>query len=243
MEYLGISAFLAIALITLGSTYQRGLTLTRDFGDWFVDISSLIVHFFILPVVGVTLVYKLLDFSLPNLKGSISSTPWTNIGLYLVIDYAWYWNHRIFHADTPLWHLHSTHHKPVHIDVFITARNALLSHFAMVYLWLIGAASYILDDATFFMALVAFGTVVNLWGHSHLNLKTGSFIERIVSALIVTPRDHAWHHSRENSRCNFGTVFNVWDKLHGTIHRPKLGPNSYGDASKTTIWRQLFWPF
>lgn len=225
------------------SQNHRQSLVQRSSVDWVVDGASLLVHFFVLPLLQVAIVYSLLDFLIPELRGKVSASVWTSIGFYLVIDYAWYWNHRLFHAETPLWNLHSTHHKPDRIDVLITARNALVSHIAMVYLWFIGLATYVLSDASGFLALVAFGTVVNFWGHTHLNFKSGSLIGSILGILIVTPLDHHWHHSRENSRCNFGTVFNVWDRLHGTLYRPGIAPKEYGDSSKSTVWSQLIWPF
>lgn len=189
------------------------------------------------------LVYQLLDYFVPDLEGTLAPTVLTSVGLYLLVDYAWYWNHRLFHAETPLWNLHSTHHKPTHIDVFITARNAFVSHLAMVYLWLIGLATYLLSDMSLFLGMVAFGTIINFWGHTHLNFKSGSLANRLVSVFLVTPRDHTWHHSRENSRCNFGTVLNIWDRLHGTFYSPARSPDAFGDPTLSNAWRQLVWPF
>ena len=73
--------------------------------------------------------------------------------------------------------------------------------------------------------------------------KCGSRLERLVSAVFITPHDHFWHHSADNPHCNFGTVFSMWDRLHGTYHSPERLPSAFGTRLDMPVWRQLLFPF
>jgi sterol desaturase/sphingolipid hydroxylase (fatty acid hydroxylase superfamily) len=243
LEKLGLFAFLGLTLISLIVASERRRMVEKSTADWVTDIASVLMHFLILPALQVAVVFKLLNTFLPAWKGALPSSFWLSLLLYVLLDYSWYWNHRLFHARTPLWNLHRTHHSPEQIDVFVTPRNALLSHFLMVYFWFIGLATYLLSDASLFLTFATFGVVINFWGHTNFFLPCESWLNRVLSTVIVTPREHLWHHSRENPRCNFGTVLSFWDRWHGTDYCGADRPAAFGDPSKRTVWNQLIWPF
>ncbi len=242
MSTISIIAFSLFAVVTLTSKSSRSNVKTRSRTDWIVDAASLLIHFFGLPILSGSIVYGLCEWLLSSYRGVIGGGWFSGVLAYVFLDYLWYWNHRIFHADTPLWSLHSTHHKPTHFDVFITARNAVASHFAMVYFWGIGISVYLLKDSNSFLAMAALGGVVNFWSHTEYSLPKGSILEKIVGSIFVLPIDHSWHHSREESRVNFGTFFSVWDRLHGTLHRPGHSPTAFGEEKDVSVWKQLVWP-
>jgi sterol desaturase/sphingolipid hydroxylase (fatty acid hydroxylase superfamily) len=200
------------------------------------------MHFVGLPIMSGFIVYKFCDWQLSNHQGSIGGGWLSGVLAYVFLDYLWYWNHRIFHAETPLWSLHSTHHKSTHFDVFITSRNALVSHFAMVYFWGIGIAVYLLKDPSSFAMMVAIGGFVNFWSHTEYNLPKHSILEKVLGSIFILPSDHAWHHSREESSVNFGTFLSVWDRLHRTLHRPGRSPTAFGEEKEVSVWKQLVWP-
>lgn len=242
-ENLGLLAFLGFTMASLAVATERKRMTEKSAADWVTDIASILMHFFVLPALQVAIVYKLLNTFAPAWKGSLPSSLVVSLALYLLIDYAWYWNHRIFHAQTPLWNLHKTHHSPEQVDVFVTSRNALLAHFLMVYFWLIAAAVFLLSDATIFLAIATGGIVINFWSHTNFFLPCESLLNRMLIKVIVTPREHLWHHSRENPHCNFGTVFSFWDRWHGTDYCGSDRPAAFGEKSKRTVWNQLLWPF
>jgi len=242
-EKVGIFSFLAFTLASLMVASERKRMTNKPLADWITDLASVAMHFFVLPALQIVLVYKLLGTFLPQYKGAVQDSWWLSALLYLLIDYGWYWNHRIFHAQTPLWNLHKTHHSPEQVDVFVTPRNALVAHFLMVYFWFIAAIVYVLRDPTFFLWLTALGTVVNFWGHTNFYLPCDSLLNRVVRVFLVTPREHLWHHSRENPHCNFATVFSFWDRWHGTDYCGAERPTGFGEPSKRTVWNQLIWPF
>ncbi|MFK8139378.1 MAG: sterol desaturase family protein [Bdellovibrionales bacterium] len=243
MEQIGLFAFIVFAVLTFLLPFSRKAALSRSFTGWMVDLVSLGIHFFILPVLQIYIVFSLLNMCLYEIKGSFSVGIGDSFFLYLILDYGWYWNHRFFHAETPFWYLHSTHHRPAKLDFFITARNSLVSHFFMVYFWGIGLIVFLLKDASFFLGFVTFGMLINFWGHTSFSFKLNGYADRLLSYIFIMPRDHHWHHSREVSNCNFGTVFSIWDRLHNSLYRPGKLPDRYGEDSKETVWNQLIWPF
>lgn len=242
-ESLGLFSFFGFTLASLIVASERKRMSAKLLADWITDIASVLMHFVILPALQVAIVLTLLNTIVPTWKGILPSSLGLSLLLYVLIDYSWYWNHRIFHAQTLLWNLHKTHHSAEQIDVFVTPRNALIAHFFMVYFWFIALVTYLLNDASLFLAFAAFGVVINFWGHTNFFLPCESLLNRVLSAVIVTPREHLWHHSRENPHCNFGTVFSVWDRLHHTNYCGSDRPAAFGDPSRRTVWNQLIWPF
>lgn len=243
MEHIGLITFLFFLILSLTISSERKLLKAKTTQDWIIDSTSLIMHFFIVPVVQVLIVGGLLNKWVPHLKGVVTSSFFVSFLLYLIVDYGWYWNHRILHSRTPLWNLHRTHHAPIQMDLFVTARNLLITHFLMIYFWAIGAVVFFLQDPTYFLTFTVFGMVLNFWGHTSFSLPCNHPFNKIFTAVFVTPREHSWHHSRENPHCNFGTVISLWDRLHGTFYCESEHPKSYGEIYKKTIWNQLFWPF
>jgi sterol desaturase/sphingolipid hydroxylase (fatty acid hydroxylase superfamily) len=244
MEKVGIISFVFFLMLSLIIASERNQLKLKSFSDWIIDVASLLMHFLIVPALQVLIVIGLLNWLAPEWKGIVPSPFLASLFFYLLIDYGWYWNHRILHSRTKLWNLHRTHHAPTQIDVFVTSRNLLITHFLMIYFWAIGFAVYVLQDPSIFLVFASIGMVLNFWGHTSFSIPCNHLFNKIISSVIVTPREHLWHHSRENSQCNYGTVINIWDRLHGTFYCKSEHPKEYGDVSyKKTVWNQLFWPF
>jgi sterol desaturase/sphingolipid hydroxylase (fatty acid hydroxylase superfamily) len=242
-EKLGLFAFAGFTLASLMVASERRRFTEKSVADWVTDLASVLMHFLVLPSLQVAVVYGLLNALVPHWKGTLPGTFSVSLLLYVLVDYSWYWNHRLFHARTPLWSLHKTHHSPEQVDVFVTPRNALVAHFLMVYFWFLGLSTFLLADSSWFLGFAAFGVVVNFWGHTNFYLPCESWANRLLRTVIVTPREHLWHHSRENPHCNFGTVLSFWDRLHGTEHCGAERPAAFGEPAQRTVWNQLIWPF
>lgn len=211
--------------------------------DWLIDLFSQLMHFFIIPALQVALVFPLYSFLFPSLKSSVEIN-WLGAILFnMFVDYTWYWNHRALHARTKFWNLHALHHEPSHLDIFATPKNSFLSPFFMSYFWLLPFAIYISLDPAPLIAVASFSLFINFWGHTQLNFNPQSKIKKFLSVFLIQPEDHFWHHSNDCTSCNFGTVFNFWDKIHGTWHRPNYMPLKLGFKMSMPSWRKVFWPF
>lgn len=228
-----LNSFLfSLLVFTLISSKSNKDFLKRTKSDWVLDVASLMMHSFVLPLLNGLILYKLLEFILPEFRGSINFG-WTGaIIFHMLLDYGWYWNHRLFHGDTFLWNFHKVHHAPENLDILKTPRNSILSHFMMLYWWCIGAATYVALDPACIIFIGSVSLMINFWGHSPFDFPKDRKIGSLFLLIFITPRDHHWHHSSENSRCNFATVFTFWDRIHGTLHRTGDFPKKYGFPTK-----------
>lgn len=239
--FLKISVVLLIALaLTTRST--RESMRSRNLVDWSVDLVSMFIQIFALPLLSSAFLIVSLNAIIPEWKGTLNGGIWLSLALVMLLDYGWYWNHRLFHLDTPIWKFHKIHHSPKYVDVFITSRNSVPSHFLMVYFWFTGLFLYLLADPVPFLTLSAIGVLHNNWVHTSFVLKPGSFSEKFLSFFFITPIDHHWHHSGECKACNFASTFSFWDRLHRTLYRPGRLPLIYGDGVNESLLRQLFFP-
>jgi sterol desaturase/sphingolipid hydroxylase (fatty acid hydroxylase superfamily) len=239
-----IALYSVITLLILGTILnksERTHFKNRTTTDWVLDSANLLMHFFIMPFLQVVILYQIFDYLFPDLKSSFDLTFPLALIFYILIDYLWYWNHRTFHLDSPLWRYHKVHHSPSYLDPLMTPRNSILSHFLMVYWWLIGFGVYIAKDPISLISIATIGSMINFWGHSRFDLPDGKF-SRFIGLILITPKDHHFHHSKEQPRCNFGTVFSLWDRLHKTLYRNGQYPVQYGFVLKQKYLRQLLLP-
>jgi len=64
-----------------------------------------------------------------------------------------------------------------------------------------------------------------------------------VALFLITPHEHAWHHSREAFGCNYGANLSLWDRLHGTYRSPEAPPQALGIDAGEGFLRRAFFPF
>jgi sterol desaturase/sphingolipid hydroxylase (fatty acid hydroxylase superfamily) len=231
-----------LLVLTILSKVGQQVLMRRNASDWILDGISLLNHFLIIPMLQVALVIPIFIFSFPELKGTINIGWGLAVLASMFIDYGWYWNHRLFHAKTRFWSLHAVHHEPQDLDIFRTPRNSLLSPLFMVYFWVIPLFIYLAQDPVPFLFVTAFSLVVNFWGHTHFNFPKDSILRRIASSFLIQPKDHYWHHSSDQTYCNFGTVFNFWDRIHGTWHASEDLPQRLGFKLNYSLGRKIFLP-
>ncbi len=167
----------------------------------------------------------------------------------LVLDFAIWLQHVIFHAVPLLWRFHMVHHADLDLDVSSGFRfhpgEILLS---MGYKFAVIAA---LGPPA--AAVLVFEVVLNamaMFNHSNLNLPQP--LDRILRMLVVTPDMHRVHHSIDarETNSNFGFNLSWWDRLFGTyVPQPKLGHDGmtlgleqHQAPKKQTLWSLLIMP-
>ena len=137
------------------------------------------------------------------------------IASVVILDFAIYLQHVMFHAVPALWRLHRMHHADLDFDVTTGARFhpieillSMLIKFAAIAV--IGAPA---------AAVIIFEVLLNatsMFNHGNLRLPTG--LDRVLRWFIVTPDMHRVHHSIEDheTNSNFGFNLPLWDRLLGT---------------------------
>lgn len=185
--------------------------------EWFIDILSLLIQGFFIPLVGAVLWAKILFFCFPQFKGAWNIPFWASFLLaFVFVDYIYYWSHRILHHKK-LWHFHIVHHSASEMDVINTSRNSIITHFILPYIWLNGLFIYLLTEPAGYVIAFSITAIMDLWRHSKLYPeKTNHPLWKLFEFIFITPRTHSWHHSTNEFRHFFAANFALWDRLHGT---------------------------
>ena len=153
--------------------------------------------------------------------------------LFLLVDFAFYWLHRLEHFCRIFWAAHVTHHSAEHMNVSVGFRASLMRP---------------LYDFFFFLPLALFGfkpieillmySFAQIWAvfvHTEMIRKLG-WLEYV----FVTPSHHRVHHASNEKYIdkNMGMVLIIWDKLFGTFQKELLPeeyePIRYGLAKPLT---------
>jgi len=137
------------------------------------------------------------------------------IASVLILDFAIYLQHVMFHAVPALWRLHRMHHADLDFDVTTGARfhpiEIILSMFIkFAVIGVIGAPV---------AAVIIFEVLLNATSmFNHANLRLPLAFDRVLRLFVVTPDMHRVHHSIEDHETNSNFGFNLpwWDRLFGT---------------------------
>jgi len=141
----------------------------------------------------------------------------------LVLDFAIYVQHVLFHALPVLWRLHRMHHADLDVD----ATTGLRFHPLEILLSLGYKAAVVVLLGAVPWAVVAFEVLLNAASvFTHGNVALPERLDRWLRWIMVTPDMHRVHHSTRvvETNANFGFAVSWWDRLCGTYRaQPMLG--------------------
>jgi sterol desaturase/sphingolipid hydroxylase (fatty acid hydroxylase superfamily) len=141
----------------------------------------------------------------------------------LVLDFALYVQHVLFHAVPVLWRLHRMHHADLDVD----ATTGLRFHPLEILLSLGPKAAVVVLLGAVSWAVVAFEVLLNAASvFNHGNVALPERLDRWLRWIVVTPDMHRVHHSTRMAETNSNFGFSVpwWDRLCGTYRaQPALG--------------------
>lgn len=168
-------------------------------------------------------------------------SPATWVVAFVVLDFVYYWGHRLCHALAPMWALHAVHHQGSEMNFSVGLRGPMLAALQVVP-FLVPLAVLGIPLSVMFPIYLAH-TTYKLLVHTRIVGKLG-----LLEGLLVTPSQHRVHHAM-NERFldkNFGGVLAVWDRLFGTYQVEDETP-IYGSpvafsplANNLTPWRAVF---
>ncbi len=132
----------------------------------------------------------------------------------VLLDYTlWHW-HWLNHRVALLWRFHAAHHADRDLD----ASTALRFHPGELLLSVPFRAIQVVALGVAAGPLVLWETLVLVFIlFHHSNLRLPARLDSILGVIVITPRVHGIHHSRDPAELhrNFGTLSSVWDRLHG----------------------------
>lgn len=156
----------------------------------------------------------------------------------LLVEAGQYWMHRWMHNNALLWSTHALHHH-------ITQLNAMKGYVGNpIELFLISLsviALFDFDKAAVFAALNIMGAVSI---YAHANVRSDPPIW--YSFFFTTIRQHSLHHtalSFEDTRCSYGNVLILMDRIFGTYREGESSIVGQDDRRRLSIREQFAFPF
>ncbi|KTC83777.1 sterol desaturase family protein [Legionella brunensis] len=141
----------------------------------------------------------------------------------IILDFAIYLQHVMFHAIPLFWRVHRMHHVDLDFDVTTGIRfhpiEIILSLFIkFCVIILLGAPA---------LGVLIFEVLLNASSmFNHGNIRIPFVLDKIIRWIVVTPDMHRIHHSDipNETNSNFGFNFSIWDRVFGTYtDQPRLG--------------------
>jgi sterol desaturase/sphingolipid hydroxylase (fatty acid hydroxylase superfamily) len=169
---------------------------------------------------------------------------------FILLDFAIYIQHVVFHAIPLLWRFHMVHHADLDFDVTTGLRFHPVE--MLISLGLKLSLVALLGPNT--LAVFLFEIVLNATSmFNHSNIRLPSTVDKLLRYFVVTPDMHRVHHSViiQETNSNFGFNLSWWDRLFGTyLSQPSSGHESmeigltqFREASFLGLKRVLILPF
>jgi sterol desaturase/sphingolipid hydroxylase (fatty acid hydroxylase superfamily) len=225
-EYRGLFLVTALAIMALEFVVAR--RLNREIHDVSETASSLAIAvgngFIRASVAGIVAIpfifvpqHRLFDIPLDKV--------WALLGLFLGLEFLYYWMHRAAHTVRWLWATHSVHHSPTKLNFTAGIRlgwTGLISGNFLFFLPLVWIGFHPLAV----IAMLALNLMYQFFLHTELAPRLGP-----LEWVFNTPRHHSVHHA-SNGSCldkNFSGFLIIFDRLFGTFAvPPKDEPLRYG---------------
>lgn len=243
------------AIVALGEIVAPRRQLTTGKGmRWFTNMTMVALDtaivrllFPTLPV-GIALLVGHRDWGFLN----YANVPLVTrvIGGVVLLDFAIYLQHALFHNLPILWRIHRMHHTDLDLDV--TTGNRF--HPLEIILSLgIKAGTIVLTGAPA-LSVIIFEIILNGTSmFNHGNIAIPQYVDRWLRLLIVTPDMHRVHHSviPRETNSNYGFSLPWWDRLFGTYRdQPEaghegmtIGLREFRDPAALTLPHLLLLPF
>jgi sterol desaturase/sphingolipid hydroxylase (fatty acid hydroxylase superfamily) len=162
---------------------------------------------------------------------------WSVLGLFIGLEFFYYWYHRTSHTVRWFWMSHQVHHSPNQLALAAAYRLGWFGRFTGTALFftplvLAGFAPGVVLTALFLNLIYQF------WLHADWIPRLG-WLEYVLN----TPSSHRVHHARnpEYLDANYGGVLIVFDRLFGTyIPERKELPCDYGTVTPHVSSRNPF---
>jgi sterol desaturase/sphingolipid hydroxylase (fatty acid hydroxylase superfamily) len=251
---LGCFAGIFLAVVWGEFLAPRRRLSTPKASRWFINLGIVIINTLVLRIlfpvaaVGMAIIATQRDWGLFN---NVGIPHWVAVVLSIVIlDFAIYLQHVLFHAVPILWRLHMMHHADLDFDLTTGSRFHPIE---IIISMLIKIAVVILIGAPAF-SVVLFELLLNstaMFNHGNFFIPLG--VDRVLRLIVVTPDMHRVHHSvfPFETNSNFGFNSPWWDRLMGTYRdQPQMGHEGmtiglkqFRDPSRLTLFKILALPF
>jgi sterol desaturase/sphingolipid hydroxylase (fatty acid hydroxylase superfamily) len=156
------------------------------------------------------------------------------LALFLLVDFAYYWAHRMSHEVNLFWGGHVVHHQSEEYNLSVALRQSSLQ---VVWTSAFSLPIALIGFETLDFALVgAFNTLYQFWIHTETIGKMGWF-----EYIFNTPSHHRVHHGRNPKYIdkNHAGSLIIWDKMFGTFQAEEEKP-TYGITKPLNSWNAAY---
>jgi sterol desaturase/sphingolipid hydroxylase (fatty acid hydroxylase superfamily) len=162
----------------------------------------------------------------------------------LVLDFFYYWFHRLQHTLPWLWEQHKLHHTEVVLNVTSSYRHHWLENTFRAFVIVFPMALLIKITPVEAGLASVLTTQLGYFIHANIRLQLGP-----LSRFIGCPQVHRIHHSVEAKHYNrnFAAYFPMWDVIFGTYYHPHgdefPATGISGEPAKQPMKEVLWGPF
>ncbi len=232
---------------------RRALTIGKAYrwlNNWSIVIAGTLVTRLVFPagLVGLAFFVEAQGWGLLQV---LELPGWLAVLIAIVVlDFAVWAQHVMFHAVPALWRLHRMHHADLDFDLTTGLRFHPLE---LVLSFGIKAMVVVAIGAPVAATLLFEAILSSLALFNHSNVRIPPAVDRVLRWLIVTPDFHRVHHSwyPRETNTNFGFNLSLWDRMLGTYRaQPRdghenmtIGLNQFRDPAWERFDRMLIQPF
>jgi alkylglycerol monooxygenase len=155
--------------------------------------------------------------------------------LVLLVDFAYYWGHRLSHEVNVMWGGHVVHHQSEEYNLSVALRQ---SSFQTLWTFVFNLPIALLGFRTEDLILIAaFNLLYQFWIHTEAIKKLPRWFEFIFN----TPSHHRVHHGRNPKYIdkNHAGSLIIWDRMFGTFQEEEEHP-TYGITKPVTSWNAVY---
>lgn len=149
------------------------------------------------------------------------------LGLMLLDLVGAYFIHWLEHKVHWMWKFHIIHHSDVEVD----ATTALRHHPGeSVFRAIFTLVAVLITGAPMWLVMVYQSSSAFLSQFNHSNLRIPTWLDAVLSKLIITPKMHRVHHHAElpYTDKNYGNIFPFWDRIFSTYADLQAEKIQYG---------------
>ena len=168
----------------------------------------------------------------------------------VILDFAIYMQHLVFHRVDMFWRLHQMHHSDLDLDF----TSAVRFHPVEIVLSMLIKMGLVVALGAHPASVLVFELILfGLAAFNHANIRIPLALDGVIRMLIVTPDMHRVHHSTipEESHSNFGFNLSIWDRLFRTYTAQpakghdgmEIGLGTMRHPRDVTIGKMLVAPF
>lgn len=161
---------------------------------------------------------------------SIPTNLWTMAILLILIDFLFYWFHRVGHTVNVFWAAHMPHHSSEEMNLGVGLRASVTQRlFSFSFFFPLPIMGFE-PDAIY--SMVALHLLMSYWHHTRVIGRLGWF-----EKWFNTPSHHRVHHGVNPQYLdkNFGEFLIIWDKMFGTFE-PEREEVCYGVTHPPRTW-------